>query len=325
MQTSGSTRRDFLKRASAGTAAGVVGVLATNVGSPALAAGERGQPTFVFVPGSNAHAATPPELGLLGHRTLAVEMPGHGPGDGQFSVAYQAPQNLHALATTRSPMAGITLDDYVARAVDVVRHVADFGPVILVGGSLGGATISRVGNAVPDLVERIVYDTAFCCVELPSIEQYFATPEAETSLLPGLAVGAIGNPAEIGASRINWRSADPVFLANSKACFMADGTDAELLWALNELDPDETTTVSTADSRVDPATWGRIRHTFIRHTLDQTIPIALQDRMIREADALTPQNRFDVRTVETSHVPTGSKAREIVKILASLADGLVGS
>jgi hypothetical protein len=47
--------------------------------------------------------------------------------------------------------------------------------------------------------------------------------------------------------------------------------------------------------------------------------MALQDSMIREADALTPRNRFDVRTVATSHVPTLSKGSEIVKILASLA------
>ncbi|WP_425567023.1 hypothetical protein [Sphaerisporangium flaviroseum] len=46
---------------------------------------------------------------------------------------------------------------------------------------------------------------------------------------------------------------------------------------------------------------------------------ALQDRMIREADALTPDNRFDVRTVRTSHAPTLSGRREIVKILHGLA------
>ncbi|GAA3839929.1 hypothetical protein GCM10022226_72870 [Sphaerisporangium flaviroseum] len=41
--------------------------------------------------------------------------------------------------------------------------------------------------------------------------------------------------------------------------------------------------------------------------------------MIREADALTPDNRFDVRTVRTSHAPTLSGRREIVKILHGLA------
>jgi pimeloyl-ACP methyl ester carboxylesterase len=287
--------------------------------TPAHADDERGQPTFVFVPGSNAPAVAPPELGLLGYRTVAVDLPGHGPADDQFPVSYQAPQDLQAFAKRKSPMAGIGLDDFVARVVDVIRAVADHGPVILVGTSLGGATISRVGNAVPNLIERIVYDTAFCCVDLPSIAAYFTTPEASTSLIAGLALGAVGNPAEIGANRTNWRSADPAFVAAAKACFVADGTDAEFLTMMNYLQPDETDDVALAESRVQPSTWGRIPRTYIRHTLDQLIPLALQDRMIKEADVLTPDNRFDVRIVETSHSGTSSKAREIVKILASLA------
>jgi pimeloyl-ACP methyl ester carboxylesterase len=270
------------------------------------------------VPGSNAPAAAPAELGLLGHRTVAVDLPGHGPTDDQFPVSYQAPQDLSAFAERKSPMAGIGLDDYVARVVETVRTVAEHGPVILVGTSLGGATISRVGNAVAHLIDRIVYDTAFCCVDLPSIAAYFTTPEGSTSLIAGLALGAVGNPAEIGADRTNWRSANPAFLAAAKACFLADGSEAEFLFLMNYLHPDETLDVPVADSRVQASTWGRIPRTYIRHSLDQLIPLPLQDRMIREADALTPENRFDVRTVETSHAATTSKARDIVKILASL-------
>jgi hypothetical protein len=41
--------------------------------------------------------------------------------------------------------------------------------------------------------------------------------------------------------------------------------------------------------------------------------------MIAEADALTPNNRFDVRTVETSHAGTAAKYREVVEMLTSLA------
>ena len=58
-----------------------------------------------------------------------------------------------------------------------VRTVAEFGPtVILYGGSMGGATLNRVGNAVPHLIDRIVYDTAFCCVDLACPEDYLTTP-----------------------------------------------------------------------------------------------------------------------------------------------------
>ena len=106
---------------------------------------------------------------------------------------------------------------------------------------------------------------------------------------------------------------------DARAVFIADASEAEFLNLMNNLQPDETVDVPLADSQVHAATWGRIPRTYIRHSLDRLIPIALQDRMIREADALTPRNRFDVRTVETSHVPTFAKWREIVKILAGLA------
>jgi pimeloyl-ACP methyl ester carboxylesterase len=293
--------------------------LATNVTAVAGSGPGQGEPTFVFVSGANGHAYAPPEMGLLGLRTVAVDLPGHGVGAGQYPASYQAPQNLQAFATTPSPMAGITLDDFSAVVVAAVRRAAEHGPVILVGTSMGGATISRVGNAVPELLDRIVYDTAFCCVDLPSIGDYLATPEGSTSLLPALAVAAVGNPAEIGASRVNWRWADPSFLASAKACLIADTSDAEFLAVLNDLDPDESLEVPVADSRVNPSTWGRVPHTYIRHSLDRALPIALQDRMIREADALTPHNRFDVHTVETSHVTPVSTAGAVVKILAGLA------
>ena len=91
----------------------------------------------------------------------------------------------------------------------MVRTVAEFGPVILYGGSMGGATLNRVGNAVPHLIDRIVYDTAFCCVDLACPEDYLATPEGSTTLAGNLAALVVADPAVIGAVRANYRTADP--------------------------------------------------------------------------------------------------------------------
>jgi pimeloyl-ACP methyl ester carboxylesterase len=273
----------------------------------------------VFVAGTNGDASGDSELAMLGHRTVGVELPGAGPNAGQFRVSYQAPQDLEALATEPSPVSRITLDDYASWVVDVVRRVAVHGPVILFGGSIAGATLSRVGNTVPDLIDRIVYDSAFCCVNLPSAADYLATPEGSTTLGSNLLAGVVADPTKIGAVRINWRSADPTFLAGVKAAIMAEASQSEFMALLNSLQPDEPLTLATADARVEKDTWGRIPRTYIRHTLDRILPIALQDRMIAEADSLTPDNRFDVHTVRTSHYPTAAAYREIVKILNSLA------
>ncbi|MEQ4719125.1 hypothetical protein [Nonomuraea sp. B19D2] len=58
---------------------------------------------------------------------------------------------------------------------------------------------------------------------------------------------------------------------------------------------------------------------YIRHTRDRTIPLALQDRMIKEANAATPDNQFKIFSVEASHAPTAKKYREITEILHRLA------
>ena len=77
---------------------------------------------------------------------------------------------------------------------------------------------------------------------------------------------------------------------------MAGASDAEFYAMLAYLQPDESLTVGRENSQVQAGTWGRIPRTYIRHTADRMIPIALQDRMIAEADRLTPHNRFDVHT-----------------------------
>ncbi|GAA0913838.1 alpha/beta hydrolase [Nonomuraea longicatena] len=276
--------------------------------------------TFVFVSGANGPASGDSELALRGHRTVGVSLPGHDPAE-QFHLAYQAPQDLTTLATLPSPVSALTLDDYVEATVRVVRRVADHGPVILVGGSMGGITITKVADEVPRLIDRLVYGSAFCCTGLRSAADYLSTPEAQTSLLPELVKGMIADPRVIKATRTNWRSNDPVFLRAAKAALMAGASDGELLALLNTLLPDETLTVPSADGRGDPDRWGQVPRTYIRHSQDRCIPLDLQNRMIREADEATPGNAFDVKTVATSHVPVGKAGRQITDILDRLARG----
>lgn len=311
-----TSRRQVLTTAAlaAATATGVTADPAVGAPRP------KNRPTtFVFVAGASGSAGGDAELTLRGHRTVGVDLPGHGAASGQFRRSYQAPQDLQALASEPSPMAGVTLDDYVRGTIEVVRRVARHGPVILCGGSMGGVTLSRVGNEIPHLIERLVYISAFCCVDLPSCADYLGTPEAADTMLLQLGGAAIGDPAVIGASRTNWRTADPAVLAVLKEALQADGTEEEFFTMLNHLQPDESVEVPFAEARGHRGTWGRIPRTYIRHTRDRCIPPALQDRMIAEADALTPRNRFDVRSVVTSHAPDVTGWRTIVDILDGLA------
>ncbi|MFC5159216.1 alpha/beta fold hydrolase [Nonomuraea angiospora] len=257
------------------------------------------------------------ELALLGHRSYAVDLPGHGL-DAQYPVAYQAPQDLDAWAVEPSTLGGVTLQDNVDLVVDVVRRLAEHGPVVLVGASLGGTTITGVGNTIPELVSRLVYISAWSCVQRSNPIEYMQEPEFADNLMAPLYALNVGDPSQLGAGRANYRTADPALLAALKAATMADVSDEQFRAFLNILQPDESIAVMMANARVQADTWGTIARTYIRLTEDRSLPVAMQDRLIAEANALTPDNPYDVHTLDTSHVGFVFRAGEVAAILDKL-------
>lgn len=282
----------------------------------------RSAPTFVLVHGSGSSsfmwAPIQRELALIGHRSFAVDLPGHGL-DAQYPVAYQAPQDLGAWAAEPSTLAEVTLRDNANLVVDVIRRVAEHGPVVLAGASLGGTAISVAGNLVPDLVDRLVYISAWSCVERANPIEYMGEPEFAANLMSPLSALNVGDPAELGVGRANYRTSDPDLLAKLKAAIMADTTDEQFRAFLNILQPDESLSVMMGDARVQADTWGTIARSYIRLTDDRSLPIAMQDRLIAEADALTPDNPYDVHTLDTSHVGFLYRAPEVAAILDKLS------
>ncbi|MFF4628315.1 alpha/beta fold hydrolase [Streptomyces griseorubiginosus] len=278
-------------------------------------------PTFVLVHGAFANsfsfAPLQAELGLLGHRSVAVDLPGHGFA-ATYPPAYQAPQDVAGLATAPGAIKGVTLADNAAHLIGILERGKRNGPVVLVSHSRGGMTATVAANQRPDLIDRIVYVSAWCPVEL-DVSAYYAEPEMATVDVAGLASAMVGNPAELGLLRSNFRTADPGVLAAFKAAFLADGTDEEFMVFLNTLQPDENLDVGTPDDRAQPDSWGRIPKTYVRLTEDISVPLAMQDRMIREGDALTPENPYDVRTLTSSHVKWLVDPAPAARVLGDIA------
>ena len=100
--------------------------------------------TFVLVHGAS-HGSwcwdkVVPVLESLGHRAAAVDLPGNTYGE--FDV----------------PAAQVTLDTYVKHVCKVLDQLDE--PVVLVGHSLGGLTITQTAERRPDKIKTLVYLTA---------------------------------------------------------------------------------------------------------------------------------------------------------------------
>nr|WP_237536613.1 alpha/beta fold hydrolase [Streptomyces sp. SID5785] len=301
-ERSGVTRRSALRRLGL-TAGGAA--LATGLGaSPAAAAARRELTTYVLVHGTHSAGAfwTPiaRELALRGHRVVMVDQPRHG-AEAFVPEAYQR-QDLAAMAEEPSPLKGLGLDDYEARVAGIVRQAARNGPVVLVGHSLGGVSVSRVGDAVPHLLQHICYMAAFCPSRvLPTADACTAAPENANAVSP--VELTVGDPDRLGVLRLNFRTGVSGELALLKEMICADYPDADFRRILAGLQTDEPVTAYAGRAVGRADAWGRLPRTYLRFGRDRTIATALQDRMIAEADAATPGNRFRVHDFPTaSHV-----------------------
>ncbi|MCX2732480.1 alpha/beta fold hydrolase [Saccharopolyspora sp. NFXS83] len=282
--------------------------------------------TIVLIHGAASTAAIwgplQRELALRGHRSLAPDLPGHGMNAHHPPGFYQAPQDLDEFATAPSALAGVGVDDYADHVEALVRRVAEHGPVLLAGTSAGGVPITAVAERVPELVDRLVYLSAWCAVGSDAVGEYASRPERAGNLFDRIPWPVIGDPAALGVVRVNLRSSDPELLRAAKAAIMAEGTDDEFRALIDVMEPDVNVAIAAEPRFATAARWGRVPRTFVRFTADESILLAEQDRMIEEADELAPDARFDVRSIDSSHVGYFCRPAEFADLLGSLAGEL---
>ncbi len=249
-----------------------------------------------------------------GHLVHAMDLPGAGL-TAQFPASFLA-NDAAAFLTEPSPLRNLHLSDFRDAVAAQIRRMAPNGKVTLVGHSMGGVTITAAAEAAAEHVARVVYLTAYVPVTRPSAFDYISLPENAPAL--GGPV-FLGDPSVTGAVRLDPRSNDPVYLEHARLAFYNDMSAAATRPYLAALVPDVPFNVPSEDARGTAARWGRLPRTFIRCTLDNALPIGLQDRMIAEADAATPSNRFDVRTLAASHSPFASMPDQLAATLDALA------
>jgi pimeloyl-ACP methyl ester carboxylesterase len=270
----------------------------------------------VFVHGawhSSLHwAATQRELTHRGLRSIALDLPGHGlhaPAPSGYLLPGQP-----GLATERSALADLTMDqlaDHVLAALSEIRP--RFERVVLVAHSAGGGPASAAAERAPELVDRLVYLSAFLPAGRPRFLDYVSAPENAGAV----HVPRVGDPDVLGAIRINPLSADPAEVAAIHRSFLADWPAELPTWRLL-LHPDEPLASLTAPVRLTPARWGRIPRTYLRLTDDLALPPATQDLMIAEADRVTPELPTEVHSLPGGHSPFLTRAGELAELLATV-------
>ncbi len=240
---------------------------------------------------------------------IAVDLPGHGL-KALFPEAYLT-QDAERLPKEPSPQKHIRLADYTGAIVDIIEQIDEEVEIVLVGHSMSGVVVTKAGDLAAERIARIVYVSAYVPVLLPSSPSYIGLPENKGSRGDVF----IGDPQATGAIRMNPRSGEHAYIEEIRATFYNDVGFEQFIPYLNTLTPDLPLGPLSDDARGSPERWGKVPRTYVRCTQDKAIPIALQDRMIREADETYPQNKFSVHTLESGHSPFASMPDQLAELI----------
>ena len=241
--------------------------------------------TFVLVHGAS-HGSwcwdkVVPLLESQGHDVIAVDLPGNTYGE--FDV----------------PPSQVTLSsyaDYVCKVLDELDE-----PVVLVGHSLGGLTITQAAEHHPDKIRSLVYLTALLFRD-------------GTAMMPVAA----RDPESIraGLQRDAWALSEDlatvIFHEESLTSrFYNDCSDDDIEWVKPMLVPQPTGPL------IDPIhttseNFGRVPKVYIECEIDGALPLDYQ----REMQANVPCDR--TITMGTGHSPFLSAPAELVANLVSI-------
>ncbi len=212
-------------------------------------------------------------LEAKGHRTIAPDLPGHG--------------------LDRTPMEECTLDRYVTTVVAAIE--AEGEPVVLVGHSLGGLTVTQVAEQVPDRVRSVVYLTAMLAVDGQSGSDLNLITEDSP----------LAQYVKLGELAMTFR-ADGLRETFYHQCPPEDVALATLLAS------PEANVITETPMRTTASHYGQVPRVYIECTDDQAIPIAKQ----REWYGAVPCQR--VITMETDHSPFFSAPVDLAAHLESI-------
>ena len=210
-----------------------------------------------------------------GHYVLTPDLPGHG--------------------QDKTPPSEITMETYVNYLTDLLDHQEE--PVILVGHSFNGITVSRVAELRPKKVKKLVYLTAFL---LPNGTSFFSAVE-----------GVEGSHAVENFYLSDDKTYALVKKEEIQNAFAHDIPVEAFDKAKPYIVPEPATPLSY-ELEVTEEHFGKIPKYYIECTEDLAIPIAVQRAMYDGKVEKT-------YSLPSSHTPNFSQPIELAKLLATIA------
>jgi pimeloyl-ACP methyl ester carboxylesterase len=218
-----------------------------------------------------------PLLEKQGHKVIIPDLPGHG-------IDHSVPQSSAPLRS------------YVDHIKNVVQAQSE--PVILVGHSLGGQTITQVAEEISESIEKLVYLAAYLLPSGISVLQAHQNDIVKASQPNDL----LRLDEASGLYSLN----DARFDLLNHGCNDADIALSRILLTAEPI-PVLLTPVQTSER------FASVRRFYIETREDQIVPLALQRQMYTK---LPCEHVF---SLATGHLPLFSTPESLAEILVSVA------
>ena len=206
--------------------------------------------------------------------------------------------DLPAAGDDATPVEEVTLERCVDRVCAVLATRAE--PAVLVGHSMGGVVITQAAASCPDRVASLVFVCAFMPSDGQSLLDLTRLPEGEDDMIQANIV-VKGDPP------VGYLSEEATAEAIYSCC-----TPEQAAAAVARRRP-QAIAVFEAPVRADDGVLVAIPRSYVFCGRDQSIPPALQRRMIREHPCR------QVIEIETDHAPYFSATDELTAALLEFA------
>jgi pimeloyl-ACP methyl ester carboxylesterase len=255
------------------------------------------------------------ELAARGLMSVAVDLDGHGLKARPPRSEWGRPIDAEAFATEPSRVAEVTALSAAATLVKQIRRIGGGRPCLVVAHSMGGVVATAAAEAAPELFAGLVYVCAYAPAAGLPAAAYAMSAENAGEREGGLRELLVADPMKIGGLRIDTQDVSRHDLI--REMFYNDLDVDTAMAAISLLSTDGPAGLPATAFEVTTARYGAIPHAYVMCTRDNVVPITLQQRLVKEIDAVSARPTV-VTELDSSHSPFLSQPAALAEFIASL-------